>query len=291
MLCVVWRLPSLGEIPPPATRPGSLKTRLKRLQTPRASCCPLAAPLSPLSHPHLEPWGKTRGFPGLTTKHTFTACSVCWGSPYYCDGWRRKRGKRWPLPPHHLSMNSEQLDRRWGNYTAIIMRTCAQAYTLSHCINTVLCTPDGVPNVFSPMPPSLLPSSIHLCSTIFSPQSSLATPTGEFHLSRKACQQWPMVCVYTTCTTEQLCIRARMCPCSHAYTTPRRMLVLTINKACLASGLLLHWQADRCGCCCDVMLQRARFPHVLNQEIGFFAPTWQISCQLIVELHKFDFFC
>ncbi len=122
-----------------------------KAHAPPASRHPLAAPPSLAS----GALGQIRGFPRLTVKHTFTAPSVCWGSPYYCDGWWGKRGERWPQPPHHLSMNSEQLDRRWGNYTVIIMRTCAQAYTLSHYINTVLYTPDGVPNVSNTMPPSL----------------------------------------------------------------------------------------------------------------------------------------
>lgn len=118
--------------------------------------------------------GKNEGLflrsPQRRVKATFTAPSVCWGFPYYCDGWGGKREERWPLPPHHLSMNSKQLDRRWGNYTVIITRTCAQAYTLSHNPQTAPYTPDGVPSVFTqrlPPPsftPSLPPSTTHLCS-------------------------------------------------------------------------------------------------------------------------------
>lgn len=72
---------------------------------------------------------------------------------------------------------------------------------------------------------------------------------------------------------EQVCVSACMCTGSEACTTPLCMLVLTINKACLALGPLRHWQADRCGCCCDVKLQGVRSPHMffeLQVPVSFF---------------------
>lgn len=158
-----------------------------------------------------------------TGKHKFTAPSVCWGSPYYCDGWRGKRGERWPLPPHHLSMNSEQLDRRWGNYAVIITCACAQAYY----INAVPYTPDGVPNISSPVPPSLLHTSLlyYLLSSLH--QQGNSSLPGKLASSGS----WSV----TVCVCERL---FALYACSHAYTGP--LCMLTINKACLALGPLHH---------------------------------------------------
>lgn len=129
----------------------------------------------------------------------FTALSVYRGSAFYCDGWWGKRGERWPLPPRHLAMNSEQLDRQWGNYTIIITRTCAQAYLFAHYINTVLYTRWG-PQCLQPddsLPPLLCTSLLYYL--FFS--VSLSMPTREFQPSRKACQLWT-----TECVCEYLCM-------------------------------------------------------------------------------------
>lgn len=127
------------------------------------------------------------------------------------------------------------------------MRTCAQAHTLSHSINTVLYTPDGVPEVYSPTPPS----SIHLCSTIFSPQLWLAAPTREFQPSRKPCQLWTMECVCVCVWVGGGLFRLYEQVFVYACTT--LLCILTINEARLALSPLHQREADRRGCCCDLL--------------------------------------
>lgn len=164
----------------------------------------------------------------------FTALSVYRGSAFYCDGWSGKRAERWPLPPRHLAMNSEQLDRQWGNYTIIITRTCAQAYLFAHYINTVLYTPDGVPNVFSLMTPSL-PSSVHLSSTIFFSQFPSLCQLGNSSLPGKLASSGPQSVSANICVC--VCERARererhrlFALYVHICAVHLGMLILTINN-------------------------------------------------------------
>lgn len=209
--------------------------------------------------------GKNEGLflrsPQRLVKATFTAPSVCWGSPYYCDGWGGKREERWPLPPHHLSMNSEQLDRRWGNYTVIITRTCAQAYTLSHNPQTAPYTPDGVPSVFTQWlpPPSFTPSLHHTSLLLLSPllSSPALHQQGNSSLPGRLASSGPLsvfvwVCVFVCVGVgvkehlfalyEQVCASACICTCSHEC-TPLSILALPVSKVCLALGPLQYWQA------------------------------------------------
>lgn len=154
--------------------------------------------------------------------------------------------------------SSSHIHERWGNYTVIIM--CTSIYTLTLHKHSPLHTRWG-PRCLQPCA-SLPSSSIHLCSTIFSPQLSLSAPAREFQPSRKACQFWTGECACVCMSVCLHCVSVHVCTHAHMH-IQYPCACININTACLTLGPHHHWQADRCGCCRDAMLQGAR-SHILG---------------------------
>lgn len=173
-----------------------------------------------------------------------TAPSVCWGSPYYCDGLWGEKGEWWSLLPHHLSTGSEQLRWRKGNYAVFITRSRAQAYLFSHYINTVLYTPDGVPDVSSLMAASPLLHCLLSLVLPFSTNWEIAaflgrrSPTLDRELGLHVCL-WDRLSDFWF---------VKQCLCMYRTSAPVRMPTLSLTKVCLRPAvtdcvtdvLLLH---------------------------------------------------